>query len=180
MITYTCLMLYSETYHKGPVTPILRDHWLKRSPVLKDHQVWGIHCKWTCHQRPPVVETIFLWPMGWSFKSGSTVLLSLKTITLHFTSFNHGWLNGWLGYQKLSLCTGWHVTCPDCHPVSVPMIMAPVPPAACICLALSTNIHSPRTTTTNFPFTVAGSLGPVHIVRGSPMTTRPLTWKRTS
>ncbi len=46
-------------------------HLSLNEPVTKDHLSW---------------ETIFLWPMGWSFKTGSTVLQNLSS----FTEMNYG------------------------------------------------------------------------------------------
>ncbi len=71
-LTYATSKCFSHT-----VKPILRDHlsWKTRSIFLTQDPIF--QCNWTGHQRPPVLrETIFAWPMGWSFKTGSTVPLT--------------------------------------------------------------------------------------------------------
>ncbi len=55
--------------------PVLRDHCHERPPVLKNHYFWqklrhfNVNEPLTSMTR----ETIFLWPMEWSSKTGSTV-----------------------------------------------------------------------------------------------------------
>ncbi len=68
--------------------PVLRDHYCEKPPVLKDHislaedyKFQCIWCNWTCHQRHLSLETIFLQPMEWSYKTGSAVLYLAKPQT---------------------------------------------------------------------------------------------------
>ncbi len=56
--------------------PVLRDHCHQRPPVLRDHKVLAenltFQWNWTCHGLPKdhlSWKTIFLWPIGWSFKT---------------------------------------------------------------------------------------------------------------
>ncbi len=66
---YTCICgTVSSTLLPLPagytVKPVLRDHCHERPPVLAHSCLAEGHtfqCKWTCHQRPPAWETIFLW-----------------------------------------------------------------------------------------------------------------------
>ncbi len=60
--------------------PVLRDHCHVWSPVLKDHILLTkgptFQHNWTCHQKRPVLrDHISMAKMGWSFKTGSTVLV---------------------------------------------------------------------------------------------------------
>ncbi len=66
-------------------TTAMRDHlsWKTRYSWQKILHFW---CNWTCRQRPPVLrDHTFLWPMGWSFKTGSKyVKISEKLVLTHF------------------------------------------------------------------------------------------------
>ncbi len=67
---------------RSKVEPVFRDHCHERPPGLKYHTFLAegptFQYNWTCHQRPPVLSGPILWPMGWSFKTGSTVPAILR------------------------------------------------------------------------------------------------------
>ncbi len=63
-----------STVGSNTVQSVLRDHCHERPPVLKDLIFLAegptFQCNWTCHKEHLSSESTFVWPMGWSFKSG--------------------------------------------------------------------------------------------------------------
>ncbi len=57
-------MLYSETCLERP---LLRETTCLEGPLVLTES-WTFQCKWTCHQRPPVLRNHILCLMGRSFK----------------------------------------------------------------------------------------------------------------
>ena len=73
-----CLSGLSCFLRNGTVKPVMKDHCHERPPVLTDHAFLAerptFQYNWTCQQKDHLSwQTTFLWQMGWSFKTGSSV-----------------------------------------------------------------------------------------------------------
>ncbi len=87
------------------VKPVLREYCYERPPVLKD-QIFLSECSNFSVIEPVTKdhlsrETIFVWPMGWSFKTGSTVHPSIIEVIVDFYTPAY--------FKPLSISTPWEL-----------------------------------------------------------------------